>query len=177
VSGATYGELLAEAERQLVRAIFATHEPFRTVPQARHAADDYAHLLLALKGGVRTLAAVATPEEPRIVPRPESVEGKMYRALDGAVSSFTGSTEARSWRGDWNAAARAISAATSLLASHLGPDRTHRTPDASLLDYPESRREGLRRVADFALTTAEGGRPLAFRLLDSSIRFQRIGTL
>jgi hypothetical protein len=51
VSDTTYGELLAEAERQLVRAIFATHEPFRTVPQARHAADDYAHLLLALKAG------------------------------------------------------------------------------------------------------------------------------
>lgn len=177
MSDVTYGALLADAERHLVRAIFTTHVPFQSAPQARHAAEDYTQILLALKGGVRTLAGVATPEEQRILPPPQSLASQLFIVLGEAVSRFTGTTEARSRRSEWNATARAISAATSLLASHLGPDRAHRTPDAALLDNEETRQGGLLRLAVFALTAAEGGRPLAFRVQDASIRFQQPGRL
>lgn len=177
MSETTYGALLVEAERHLVEAIFATREPFRSAHQARHTADEYAQILVALKAGVRTLAGVATPGHPAIEPPATSAAGVLFHALADAISRFEGSAQARSWRGEWNACARAISAATALLASHLGPNRAHRTPDASLLDAPEAQRAGLYRLAIFALTAADGGRHLALRVRDASIRFQRPGKL
>lgn len=177
MSDATYGALLADAEHQLVRAIFTTREPFRSANQARQTADDYAQILFALKDGIRTLGGVATPGEAMIVPPATSRAGALFRALDDSISRFAGSTEMGSSRGEWNACARAISAGTALLASHLGPDRTYRTPDAPLLDDTEIKRAGVHRLAIFALTAAEGGRPLALRIRDASIRFPKPGQL
>ena len=177
MSDETYGALLGEAERHLIRAIFTTHEAFCSPDQAHQAADDYAQILLSLKGGVRTLAGVAKPNHPAVLPPSTSAAAGLFHALDDAISRFAGSTEARSWRGEWNDCARAISAATALLASHLGPNRDHRTPDAALIDDSEARRTALHRLAVFTLTAAEGGRHLALRLRDASIRFPQPGKL
>ena len=68
-------------------------------------------------------------------------------------------------------------AATTLLASHLGPDRSHRTSDASRLDDPAIRGAELHRLGAFALTMADGGRHLALRVHDSVVRFPHPGQL
>jgi hypothetical protein len=177
VSDATYGDLVAAAERHLVRAIFDTREPFRSTHAARDAVTGYADLLVALKDGVRAVAGVVTAGEPVVAPSPTSPAGTLSRVLDVAVAGFNRSRESTLRGGEWNASARAMVAATTLLASHLGPDRSHRTPDAARLDDAPIQGAELHRLGAFALTMAAGGRHLALRVQDSVIRFPNPGQL
>jgi len=177
VSDATYGELFTAAEHYLVRAIFATREPFRSAHAAHDAVAGYADLLMALKGSVRTLAGVVTPGEPIVVPPPTSPAGRLFHAVDDAVSGFARSRESSPRGGEWNAAARAMLAATALLETHFGPDRIHHTADAARVDDPAGQHAELRRLGAFALAVADGGRHLALRVLDSAVRFEHSSKL
>lgn len=173
MSDPTYGELLATAEHHLVRAIFATREPFRSAHAASDAVAGYADILLALKEGIRTLAGVVMPGQPVVVLPPTSSAAKLFQALDDAASKFACSRESTAQVGEWNAAARAMRAATALIATHLGPDRMYRTSDAARVDDPANQRAELHRLGAFALTVADGGRHLALRVLDSAVRFEQ----
>jgi hypothetical protein len=177
VSDATYGDLVAAAERHLVRAIFETRQPFSSTHAARSAVTGYADLLVALKEGVRTLAGVVTAGEPVVAPSPTSAAGRLSQVLDVAISGLTRSGESTLRGGEWNASARAMLAATTLLASHLGPDRSHRTSDAARLDDAATQGAELHRLGVFALTMADGGRHLALRVHDSVVRFPQPGHL
>jgi hypothetical protein len=177
VSDPTYGELLATAEHHLVRAIFATREPFRSAQAAHDAVAGYADLLLALKGSVRTLAGAATPGKPIVVTPPTSSAGRLFHAVDDAASGVAGLRQSSPRGGEWNAAARAMLAATALLETHFGPDRIHHTPDAARVDDPAVQRAELHRLGALALTVADGGRHLALRVLDSAVRFEQSSQL
>jgi hypothetical protein len=173
VSDATYGELFSAAEQYLIRAIFATREPFRSAQAAHDAVDGYADILLALKGSVRTLAGAVTPGKPIVVTPPTSSAGRLFHAVDDAASGFARLRQSSPRGGEWSAAARAMLAATALLETHFGPDRLHHTPDAARVDDPAVQRAELHRLGAFALTVADGGRHLALRVLDSAVRFEQ----
>jgi hypothetical protein len=177
VSDTSYGELLTAAEHYLVRAIFATREPFLSAHAACDAVAGYAEILLALKGSVRTLAGVVTPGQPVVAPSSTSSAGTLFHVVGYALSGVARSSASTTRGGEWNESARAMRAAVALLETHLGPDRVHRTADAVRVDDPAVQRAELHRLGAFALTVADGGRHLALRVLDSALRFEQASQL
>jgi hypothetical protein len=67
----------------------------------------------------------------------------------------------------WTAAAHVLRLAHDVLATHVGPDRQHLTPDAALLDEPQARWGAATRLAELALTTAAAAAPLHVRAAEA----------
>jgi len=163
VTGPSYGELLDEATRHV--AVGAEQTLIR-FGNARAALDGYDDLLAALRQHVAFLLG------PRLAGLPEGSEpGPREAALLALHRALTVSRPGRARRLDrenavessWTAAAHVLRLAHDVLATHVGPDRQHLTPDAALLDEPQARWGAATRLAELALTTAAAAAPLHLR--------------
>jgi hypothetical protein len=152
----TYGELLTQAARRLVPLHTATSLPFRDAADASatlRAWQDtvlsmarHATLLAPHDRYVRELADVATRHLSSRSPGPAPVCLPQHPA--GIALQ-----QARELMG----------AGHDVLATHLGPERQHRTSDATLLDSVQHTMPALHRVADMTLTIAIAHHALASR--------------
>ena len=152
---AAYGEFVDDAARSLVGLHALANVPFRTPGEAASTATAWRALLAT---GVRHARLLAPTDElvaalPAL--RPVLLAGDQDT---GSVSHPARRALARSV---WS-----LRLAHDVLASHLGPDREHRTADASLVDGIGPNSGPMRELSAILLTAAVAHPSLAHRMLE-----------
>jgi hypothetical protein len=157
-----YGELLDQAGTHLVTATLALAEQALTCEAAaRDAVTAHGRLLAALRAHTATLLG-GYPEriagirrsahpDPRDLAAIQLLDALHESAPPESPLSAAPRTEPAI---SWTAAARALGAASDLLATQRDSHGRWRSPQAWLLDEPDVRAAGLREIASVALVVA-----------------------
>jgi hypothetical protein len=151
----TYRELLDDAARALTGLHTLASVAFRDPADALDTASAWRRLVHA---GVRH-AALLAPNDPLIaaMPRLRPARRPARPRGDGPLHP-AGQALVRS--------GESLALAHDVLASHLGPERQHRTADAALIESAGPRSAAVRDLSSMLLTTAVAHQTLARRSLD-----------
>lgn len=181
--GATYGELVAEASRQVGAAtIRLALGPMSGPTAAREAVGAYRALLGAIHGHIHALFVVPerlTVVEVSVAPDPRDAAAlQLVRGLQrfARQRSFIQDTVAGPGVA-WRAAAVSLGAATDLLGTHHGRDGEARTPEALQLERSSVRAAGLAGVGALARTVLAAERDLGLRAGQAGMVWVEVGRL
>jgi len=175
--GSMYGELLDQASTHLARATLALAQQALTCEAAaRDAVTAHGRLLAALRAHTATLLG-GYPEriagvrrsahpDPRDLAAVQLLDALHESAPAESPLSAAPRTEPAI---SWTAAARALGAASDLLATQRDSHGRWRSPQAWLLDEPDVRAAGLREIASVALVVAGAADQLRLCLRNWSV--------
>ena len=152
---ATYGELVEHAARSLVGLHTLADVPFRTSDEAASTATVWRALLAT---GVRH-AKLLAPTDGLVAALPP------LRPALPAGGADTG-PDSHPARRALAQSARSLGLAHDVLASHFGPEREHRTADATLVERAGPNSRSMRELSAILLTAAVAHPSLAHRMLD-----------
>lgn len=153
---ATWGELLDDAEHRLLACTETLRTPFTEAAHAETAIDGHGQVLSAVRANLRSLD-IARPGHAK--------DDTAAPALADALTPHWPAPSASPFKtSGWHRAAECLRAAAETLASHIGPDRSYRHPDAILLSDPAAVEQGVTRLVHLTGRVADVQRHLALRV-------------